>query len=92
MRTDSTAVLRVRDHLQHARECHGRRMWAAAYEAFSAADQATPLDVDDLERLATSAYLTGETASSSAAWIVFIAPTWRLATRHARLVARSGSA
>ncbi|MPZ17310.1 MAG: helix-turn-helix transcriptional regulator [Luteitalea sp.] len=49
----------MRDYLQHARECYGRRTWAAAYEAFSAADQKTPLDVDDLERLATSAYLIG---------------------------------
>jgi DNA-binding CsgD family transcriptional regulator len=47
------------DPLQHGRECHARRSWNHAYQSFSLADQAAPLEVDDLERLATSAYLIG---------------------------------
>ncbi len=39
--------------------CYERRTWNEAYQALRFADQATPLDVDDLERLATSAYLIG---------------------------------
>ena len=47
------------DHLEHGRECYGRRAWSDAYHALLCADQAAPLDVDDLDRLATAAYLTG---------------------------------
>lgn len=47
------------DHVENARECYERRSWRAAYESFLIADQTTPLHVDDLERLATSAYLIG---------------------------------
>jgi len=47
------------DPLQHGRECYARRSWNHAYQSFSLADQAAPLDVDDLEQLATAAYLIG---------------------------------
>jgi DNA-binding CsgD family transcriptional regulator/tetratricopeptide (TPR) repeat protein len=47
------------NHLEHGRECFGRRAWGDAYEALLCADQATPLQADDLQRLATAAYLTG---------------------------------
>jgi DNA-binding CsgD family transcriptional regulator/tetratricopeptide (TPR) repeat protein len=47
------------DLLQHGRECYGRRAWGGAYEALLCADQAAALDADDLQRLATAAYLTG---------------------------------
>jgi DNA-binding CsgD family transcriptional regulator len=47
------------DHLQGARACYDRREWNAAYAAFVCADQEYPLDVEDLERLAVAAYLTG---------------------------------
>ncbi len=47
------------DHLEHGRECYGRHAWGDAYHALLCADQATPLDVDDLDRLATAADLTG---------------------------------
>ena len=47
------------DHLEHGRECYGRRAWGDAYYALLCADQATPLQADDLDRLATTAYLTG---------------------------------
>ena len=47
------------DHVEHGRECYGRRAWDDAYQALQCADQATALDADDLERLATAACLTG---------------------------------
>lgn len=47
------------DHLQRGRECYERRLWRDAYETLLFADQTTPLEVSDLERLATSAYLIG---------------------------------
>jgi DNA-binding CsgD family transcriptional regulator len=47
------------DQLEHGRDCYERRSWGEAYHAFTSADQIAPLDVDDLDRLATTAYLTG---------------------------------
>lgn len=47
------------DHLEHGRECYERHAWGDAYETLLRADQATALRADDLERLATAAYLTG---------------------------------
>ena len=47
------------NHLEHGRECYKRRAWVDAYHALLYADQAAPLDVEDLDRLATAAYLTG---------------------------------
>jgi DNA-binding CsgD family transcriptional regulator len=49
-------------HLELGRECYGRRAWARAHEALSRADQVAPLGVEDLERLATAAYLIGRDA------------------------------
>lgn len=43
--------------LEGGRESYNRRAWAEAYQALSAADSTLPLGADDLERLATSAYL-----------------------------------
>ena len=60
------------DALQHGRLCYERRRWNEAYQALLFADQATPLDVDDLERLATSAYLIGALSSFSDFSIVSI--------------------
>ncbi len=47
------------DDLEHGRDCYVRRSWDEAYQAFTCADKLAPLDVDDLDRLATAAYLTG---------------------------------
>jgi DNA-binding CsgD family transcriptional regulator len=47
------------EQLEQGRESYRRRAWSDAYRALSAADQTTPLGSDDLERLATSAYLIG---------------------------------
>jgi ATP/maltotriose-dependent transcriptional regulator MalT len=49
----------VLDTLTRGRESYGRRAWAEAYESLSLADRVAPLGAEDLERLATSAYLTG---------------------------------
>jgi DNA-binding CsgD family transcriptional regulator len=47
------------DELQQGRESYRQRAWAVAYRLLSLADQATPLGGEDLELLATSAYLIG---------------------------------
>lgn len=47
------------NELIQGRESYRRQAWAAAYQSLAQADQATLLDVEDLERLATSAYLSG---------------------------------
>jgi DNA-binding CsgD family transcriptional regulator len=45
--------------LTQARECYRRRAWSEAHRLLLLADQTTPLGVEDIERLATSAYLIG---------------------------------
>jgi tetratricopeptide (TPR) repeat protein len=50
--------------LEHGRECYERRAWGDAYHALQSADKAAPLDFDDLDRLATAAYLTGHELES----------------------------
>ena len=45
--------------LEQGRQAYERRAWADAHKSLSLADQAAPLGVEDLERLATSAYLIG---------------------------------
>jgi DNA-binding CsgD family transcriptional regulator len=44
-------------HLESGRESYESRAWLDAYESLSRADVATPLGPEDLERLATSAYM-----------------------------------
>jgi DNA-binding CsgD family transcriptional regulator len=45
--------------LQRGREAYGRREWADAFVQLSAADRESALEAEDLERLATAAYLIG---------------------------------
>lgn len=45
--------------LELGRQAYARRAWADAHASLSAADRAAPLDVEDLERLATAASLIG---------------------------------
>lgn len=45
--------------LEKGREAYRRRAWADAYASLSLADRTSPLGRDDLELLATAAYLTG---------------------------------
>ena len=49
----------MQDPLQRGRQSFERRAWLDAYQALRVADQEEPLAVDDLDRLATSAYLVG---------------------------------
>jgi DNA-binding NarL/FixJ family response regulator len=49
----------VPDKLKQGRESYRQRAWGDAYQSFSLADQATPLEGEDLELLAVSAYLIG---------------------------------
>ena len=45
--------------LKQGRESYRRRAWNDAYRWLSLADQTTPLETEDLELLAMSAYLIG---------------------------------
>ena len=56
------------DALARGRVAFGRRTWGEAYAHLSAADQEAPLELDDLERLAAAAYLTGRAAESADLW------------------------
>ncbi|MGQ0715951.1 MAG: LuxR C-terminal-related transcriptional regulator [Pseudonocardiales bacterium] len=47
------------EELERGREAYRKRAWLTAYKAFSLADEAAPLGAQDLELLATSAYLIG---------------------------------
>jgi DNA-binding CsgD family transcriptional regulator len=54
--------------LEHARQAFTKRAWFDAYTGFSAADTQSPLsDPEDLERLATAAFLVGKDEASVAA-------------------------
>jgi DNA-binding CsgD family transcriptional regulator len=49
----------VIDELEQGRESYARRAWRDTYESLSRADRAAPLRAEDLELLATSAYMLG---------------------------------
>jgi DNA-binding CsgD family transcriptional regulator/tetratricopeptide (TPR) repeat protein len=52
-------VDRTSDHRADARACYDRGAWNLAFVSFAEADRDCPLEVDDLDRFATSAYLSG---------------------------------
>jgi DNA-binding CsgD family transcriptional regulator len=54
--------------LDRGRGSFGRRAWADAYAALSAADREAPLAPEDLERLAMAAYLAGRDSESADIW------------------------
>jgi len=56
------------DALARARESFGRQAWADAYAQLADAGNAAPLELEDLERLATAAYLVGRDEESFDAW------------------------
>ena len=56
------------DALDRGRESFGRQAWADAYAQLVAADHQSSLGPEDLERLATAAYLVGRDADSAEAW------------------------
>jgi DNA-binding CsgD family transcriptional regulator/tetratricopeptide (TPR) repeat protein len=45
--------------LDRGRDAAGRQAWASAYDELTKADREKPLELDDLERLATAAHLLG---------------------------------
>ncbi len=49
----------VIEELRQGREAVEKRAWMEGYAAFSRADEAAPLEADDLERLATCAFMLG---------------------------------
>ncbi len=57
------------DALDRGRESFRRREWGDAYTQLAAADREAPLGLDDLERLAVAAYLAGDDAASTDAWV-----------------------
>jgi DNA-binding CsgD family transcriptional regulator/tetratricopeptide (TPR) repeat protein len=52
--------------LERARQAFDRKAWADSYRLFETADRETPLEPEDLERLATAAYLLGQDDQSEA--------------------------
>jgi DNA-binding CsgD family transcriptional regulator len=54
--------------LDRGRQSFGRRAWAGALVELSAADREAALSPEDLERLATAAYLTGDDEESVELW------------------------
>ena len=54
--------------VDRGRDAFDRRAWSRAYEHLSEAARDEPLEVDDLERLASAAYLVGHSAESSDVW------------------------
>jgi hypothetical protein len=56
------------DALGRARAAWKARAWARARDAFTAADAAQPLAPNDLQCLATAAYLSGDDPTSISAW------------------------
>ena len=53
---------------ERGREWFDRRAWADAVDELSAADREAPLEPEDLERLATAAYLIGRDEDSVDVW------------------------
>ena len=56
------------DEVERGREAYQRQDWADAYALLAAADQDSPLEAEDLERLAAAAYLIGRDSESEEAW------------------------
>jgi hypothetical protein len=69
------------DARARGRECFDRRAWADAFAELSAADCEARLEPEDLERLATAAYLLGRDEDSVEVW----------ERAHHELVRRAGS-
>ena len=51
--------MRALAEVERARELYAQRAWRNAHAALSSADGLAPLGADDLERLATAAYMIG---------------------------------
>lgn len=57
------------DTLDRGRQSFRRQSWGDAYAQLSAADRENALEPEDLERLATAAYLIGKDLDSADTWI-----------------------
>ena len=55
--------------LDRGRESFRRKAWVDAFTQLSTADRDAPLALEDLELLASAAYLSGEDAASMDAWV-----------------------
>lgn len=58
----------VADVLERGRQAFARKAWRDAFAQLSAADETAALEPEDLERLATAAYLVGEEVASTGLW------------------------
>jgi DNA-binding CsgD family transcriptional regulator len=56
------------DAVRRGREAHLRRAWRDAYQQLRVADQHGSLDAEDLDRLASAAYLIGNPDAAEGAW------------------------
>ncbi|MEO5838382.1 MAG: LuxR C-terminal-related transcriptional regulator [Acidimicrobiales bacterium] len=54
--------------IDRARDAFDRQAWSHAYEQLSAAARDEPLEIEDLERLASAAYLVGRSDESCDVW------------------------
>jgi DNA-binding CsgD family transcriptional regulator len=59
IRGDNRAAVDAADELERGRDAYSARAWIEARQSLSAADRSDPLGPDDLELLATSAYMLG---------------------------------
>jgi DNA-binding CsgD family transcriptional regulator len=59
MPAQSRKTSAVQDNLRQGRESYRRRAWGDVYRSLLLADQKAPLEVEDLELLATATYLVG---------------------------------
>jgi DNA-binding CsgD family transcriptional regulator len=55
-------------HLARARQSFEQQRWTDSFRHFEAADHEAPLEPEDLERLATAAYLIGQEDDSETFW------------------------
>jgi hypothetical protein len=62
------AAVSVADALERGRESFRGQAWGDAYTRLSAADREAPLAPEDLERLATAAYMVGRDTDSADLW------------------------
>jgi DNA-binding CsgD family transcriptional regulator len=61
--------LRMGERIDRGRDAFDRQAWRRAYEELSAAARSEPLEVDDLKRLASAAYLVGQAQESLDSWV-----------------------
>jgi hypothetical protein len=57
--TEAESTARSSAQLERGRRSYAARAWLDAYESLARADQAVPLRAEDIELLATAAYMLG---------------------------------